>query len=160
MITPFDSCTAIESIDMIADSADGAFAVSITRECFSDNSFRKDTVFGIADAYIVWTYACLYDDILNNHDYSPYCSYNGEIYSDEYISARVLMKCELGTKIPVTGKLFYNIPEILQNIADSLDYMIGIDCHSELMEYMKSQNLEEEFKNAIIDLQNHLTERI
>ena len=155
MITPFNSITALEIIDMINSIAYSEIIISVTQKCFTDNTFGADTVFEIFSAYELWVYACMYDDILNNNDYSAYCSYNGEIYSDEYISARLLMKCEL-----LKGKSFYDIQEIIPNIVKSLEYMMGIECHSELMEYMKSKNTEEEFKNTVINLQNNLKKHI
>ncbi|MDE5556359.1 MAG: hypothetical protein K2J32_01515 [Ruminococcus sp.] len=155
MITPFDSIIALEIIDMINNISYSEIIISVTQQCFTDNTFRADTVFEISSAYELWVYACIYDDILNNNDYSTYCSYNGEGYSDEYISARLLMKCEL-----LTGTSVYNIQEIIPNIVKSLEYMMGIECHSELMEYMKSKNIEEEFKSTVINLQNNLKKRI
>lgn len=162
MITPFDSCRTITSLEIISNS-DGKIAVWIIQDFlnrFFENVFKEDDVIEVDDSYEVWTYACLFDDILNNHDYSACCSYEEEIYSDIYISVRELVKHELERKKFFSKKSVYNIPEILQNIIDCLDYIMGIDCQSELMQYMESENTKEEFENTVIDLQNNLSKHI
>lgn len=162
MITPFDSPEAITSIEIMSN-ADGKIAVYIIQDFLSKflkNVFREDMVIEISDSYEVWTYACLCDDILNSHDYSAYCSYEGEIYSNIYISVRELIKHELERKKFFSKKSVYNIPEILQNIIDCLNYIMSVDCQSELVRYMKSKNVEEEFKKTIIDLQSNLSKHI
>ncbi len=163
MITPFDSCKAITSIKIIS-GADGKTAVCIIQDFldrFLNNMlFKEDNVVEIDDSYEIWTYACIYDDILNNYDYSVYCSYEEEIYSDRYILVRELMKHELERKKFFSKKSVYNISEILQNIIDCLDYAIGVDCQSELMKYMESKNTQKEFESTVIDLQNNLSKHI
>lgn len=57
-------------------------------------------------------------------------------------------------------KSVYNISKILQNMIDCLDYIIGVDCQSELMKYMESKNTKEEFERTVIDLQNNLSKHI
>lgn len=162
MITPFDSCKAITSIEIIS-GVDGKIAVCIIQDFLSrflNNMFKEDNAVEIDDAYEIWTYACIYDDILNNYDYSVYCSYEEEIYSDRYILVRELMKHELERKKFFSKKSVYNISEILQNIIDCLDYIIGVDCQSELMKYMESKNTQKEFESTVIDLQNNLSKHI
>lgn len=162
MITPFDSCKAVTSIEIIS-GVDGKIAVCMIQDFlsrFEKNMFKEDNVVEIDDAYEIWTYACIYDDILNNYDYSVYCSYEEEIYSDRYISVRELIKHELERKKFFSKKSVYNIPEILQDMIDCLDYIIGVDCQSELMKYMESKNIQKEFESTVIDLQNNLSKNI
>ncbi|MDE6849496.1 MAG: hypothetical protein K2J44_09185, partial [Ruminococcus sp.] len=62
MITPFDSCKAITSIEIIS-GVDGKIVVCIIHDFLSrflKNMFKEDNVVEIDDAYEVWTYACIY----------------------------------------------------------------------------------------------------
>lgn len=146
MINPFDNNNYQVSliIELIKEIYKD-FSVDTTINYFKNflnNIFREDTVIKYDDAYIIWAFACIYDNILNNYDYSSYCLYNGEDYSSEYISVCELIRKGLERKKLFTKKPVYNLSKIIQYIIDSLDYVIGIDCHSEIMEIMKSNNSE------------------
>lgn len=164
MINPFDNNNyqVLLTLELIKDIYKD-FPIDATKKYlkyFLNNMFEEDAVVKYDESYIIWAFACIYDNILNNYDYSSYCLYNGESYSFEYISVFESIRKGLERKKIFTKKPVYNLSKIIQDIIDSLDYIIGVYCHSEIMEIMEQKNSEEEFENTIIDLQNRLSSHI
>ncbi|MDE5946391.1 MAG: hypothetical protein K2G63_03645 [Oscillospiraceae bacterium] len=163
MINPFDNNNyqVLLTLKLIKDMYKD-FPVDATKKYlkyFLDNML-KDTIVKYDESYIIWAFSCIYDNILNHYDYSSYCLYNGESYSSEYISICESIKKGLERKKFFTKKPVYNLSKIIQDIIDSLDFVIGVVYHSEIMEIMESKNSEKEFESTIIDLQNRLSSHI
>ncbi|MDE5853594.1 MAG: hypothetical protein K2H19_00830 [Ruminococcus sp.] len=155
MITPFEYEWAFENIEEIAESSDDAVWLinfsfeSVWHECEND--------FIVLDTgYEVWTSACLCDAVMNNTDYSKYCSG----YEKIYIKAVEILKQDLFRKKFLTKKPIHNISEILQSAIDALDYVLGIVNESELADEMQNRGIFEEWRGEIIDLQNRLSKHI
>lgn len=104
----------------------------------------------------IWASAYLLDDVLNSNDYSADCIG----YSDEYRKVTEMLRQDISKKKFLSKKPFYNLPEILQNAIDALDYVLGINCDSELAEEMKKNGAYEKWEKEIIDLQNRLSSHI
>lgn len=119
-------------------------------EAIHDNGVDSDI------GYEIWAGACLLDDVLNGTDYSADCIG----YSDEYRKVTEMLMQDISKKKFLSKKPFYNLPEILQNAIDALDYVLGINCDSKLAEEMCEKGIFKEWENEIIDLQNRLSSHI
>lgn len=106
--------------------------------------------------YEVWVSACLYDAILNGTDYAPYCSG----YAEEYQKAVEALRKSLAKKKFLSKKPVHDLPEILQNAIDALDYVLGVGNDSELAEEMSKSGTLAVWEEEIIDLQNRLSKHI
>lgn len=139
MMTPFEIGYSERLVKKIARKGQKKAIRNINkyfRNRFWKILFRKSKKvnIGIKDACIIWTYACIFDDIAYNCDYSRYC--NG--YSDKYKKARDKIKEEFDKKKGLSRKYVYNHVKILNKIIDGLKEVAAIpsDVNSELMKQM------------------------
>lgn len=179
MITPFENDYAIEFIKNIADNLAGAVLLTnemllscifneyhkaeenfmhkqLKKDSYSDEEIEdilNDDSVDSETGYEAWTSACLYDAIMNNTDYSRYCTSYEEVYN----KAVEMLKKDLFRKKFLSKKPVHNISEILQNTVEALDYVLGINNDSEIADKMRSRGIFEEWRSEIIDLQNRLS---
>lgn len=153
MITPFDSEWSREHIEDIALFFKDAVYLN---SFYSEYVQTEDDLIILDTGYEIWTAALLYDSVFNGIDYSIYC----KGYYDIYIKAVENLKKDLSRKKFLSFKPLYNIPEILRNAVDALDYVLGIENTSELAEEMRKDGVYDEWRSEITALQKRLSVHI
>ncbi|MDE6832818.1 MAG: hypothetical protein K2J39_01010 [Ruminococcus sp.] len=158
MITPFASAEAFKIVRKIAGTSKSKVVKNI-EEHFKNLSMGtrlNSKKIDIDDAYIIWVYACIFDDIAYNRDYSSYCLHKGKSYSEKYIKARENIREEFNRKKILSGKYIYDRVNILSYITFNLQLVAGLSpsYKSELMKQMnrQSRSVENEFKKTLNEL--------
>lgn len=137
MMTPFELVDAQKVVKKIVCTHKKGVIRNINkyfRKRFWKILFNKGKItIGIKDACTIWVYACIFEDIAYNHDYSRYCSCKSKDYADRYIKAREKIKEEFDRK-----KGFSRKYKILDNIVCGLNEVAAIPSNvdSEMMKRM------------------------
>lgn len=158
MITPFGSTEAYKIVKKIAGTGKSKVVKDIEEhfENLSMNTRLKSKKIEIDDAYIIWVYACIFDDIAYSRDYSSFCIYKSKSYADNYIKARDNIREEFNKKKFLSGKYVYNRINILTSITYNLGLIAGLSpsYKSELMKQMNRQSraIGNEFKETLNEL--------
>lgn len=153
MITPFENKEAYKIVRNILWIRKNKVIHDLEKylEYLNNRVYRqhKKNIINIYDAYTVWVYACIFDDIGNNNDYSQTCIYKGNSYADKYIKARENIREEFNSTQLFSKKHIYNMPDILCDLGNLLYSVKGDNADSGLIRYMKHIGLEEEFKKDL-----------
>lgn len=157
MIVPFGIDEAYKAVKKIAGTGKSRVIKNLS-EYYENLSYTIPTTqtVKIEDAYIMWVYACIFDDIAYNHDYSQTCMHKGKSYADKYIKARENIREEFNRKKILSSKYFYNRVDIINSVSFYLYYIAGISpsIKSELMKQTnrKSRAIGKDLKQTLLDL--------
>lgn len=153
MIIPFGNLEGYNAIKEIAGTKRGKVIKNLGKylKNFSMNIIQEQKVIKIEDAYTIWVYACIFDDIGNNNDYSQFCSLNiieDTSYADIYKKARENIRTEFNNIKMMSKKHTYSMPDILCILSLML-CIIKDNANSELMKRIEHNNLKEKFEESL-----------
>ncbi|MBD5160302.1 MAG: hypothetical protein HDT23_08710 [Ruminococcus sp.] len=153
MMTPFESAEAYKIVRKIAGTSKGRVIYKLEKYLndLSEKVYRssKKSVIKINDAYTIWVYVCIFDDIGNNNDYSSYCVYDNKRYAEEYTEAKEKIREEFNKTKLLSKKHIYNMPDILCDLGNLMFGVKGDNADSELIKHMKKHGLEKECKKDL-----------
>ena len=168
MIVPFGFDEAYKAVKKISGTGKSK-VIKILEECLRRISkcvLPRGEIIRLEDAYIIWVYACIIDDIAYNHDYSQSCIHKGKSYAGKYIKARENIRVELNKKtntfefMNIMGNLIHYFPYIMGTTQYIESNMGGFSfkIESELMNQINQKNSlnENDLKQTLYDLENNL----
>lgn len=166
MIVPFGFEEAYKIVKKISGKRK---AIKILKECFNRLAkcvLPEGEIIRLEDAYIIWVYACIIDDIADNHDYSQSCIHKGKSYARKYIKARENIREELNKIINtfefvnIIGALIRYLPYItgMTQYIESNMGGFSFKVESELTNQINQENSlnENDVKQTLFDLVNNL----